>query len=132
MSETALPDPDWFSAEKVRERQIGFYKERFAEFTKGLEFQKDPPLCNHFGFPVPVDWVLSLKQRKKDGLYIAKFKDYCPNRYLSGENDELLPDFDIYWASSYGGELWHHAHQRKTAVGYAESLPLTERMARVI
>ena len=132
MAEPLLPGSDWFSPESIRERMRGFYKERFTEFTKGLEFQKDPSLCNRFGFPVPVDWVLDLKQRKKDGLFIVKFQDYTPNRYLTGENDEILPDFYTLWAASYGGEIWYFGNQRKIAIGHAEAQPLTERMARVV
>lgn len=52
MAEVVFPDQDWFSPEKVRERMIGFYKEKFSDFTEGLEFQMEPPLCNRFGFPL--------------------------------------------------------------------------------
>jgi len=86
-------EQDWFNPRNVRARQKKFYEEKFTRFTAGLEFVKEPALCNHYGFPVPKDWVENIKRRKKDGLYVVKFKDYAPNRYtMSDENSERIED----------------------------------------
>lgn len=66
----------------VRESHEKWYGEHFAVWCEGKEMVSEVPLCNRFGFPVPKERLISLTRRKKDDLWVAKFKDHRANSHI--------------------------------------------------
>lgn len=151
---------DFYASLPARHRAR--YEERWQHFARDLPMLTDPPLCNHYGFPVPKEWVEKVTRRKKDDLYIIKFRDFSACSHCVSEEDaerlsaafdadrQRFGDaeahrrqeaaelecmeliFDTWWAASFDGIHWGHAMKRKDVVAAADNVPAMERIAYAV